>query len=499
MRIFKMQNAKEPKIINTSVWRCVLILLLIAGLFTSCELSTGLDDDNGLDSDSTMAAAEITSFTASDDQVSAGETVTLSWEVAGDNPITLTLEPGDIDLSGETSTEVTPEEETTYRLTAENEAGSDEAEVTVDVTTESGTTSGISITGLPDEAAANIAITDHNSVMQWVTDSRALSGLAPATYTVAAGVVQASGTSYLPDEDVQTITFGEGENVDIQVNYSEASGNLFETEPDVGACNEGALTTQAKERGLMSLNFIRALAGLPPVSYDSGDDEIVQKASLMFAANVEIDHTPPESWHCYSDEGADGAGQSNIAVGSGSVLPEDFITLWADDKGVPNLGHRRWLLDPFLPDVALGLVEGTPQTGDFSQATGSAIRVISGQDADISEISLPFVAYPRGEFPTRLLSKNWFMSFSVLADHDEKFNNSSSQIDFSGVEISVENESGSDLSVTEVNAAYTNYGLPNQLKWKVPGMEDNVEYTVTITGVIVNGESKDYSYTVNLK
>ncbi len=67
------------------------------------------------------------------------------------------------------------------------------------------------------------------------------------------------------------------------------------------------------------------------------------------------------------------------------------------------------------------------------------------------------------------------------------------------MEIRVENESGSDLSVTEVDVAYTNYGLPNQLKWKVPGMEDNVEYTVTITGVTVNGESKDYSYTVNLK
>lgn len=494
----KMNISKEHKVI----WRFALILLLAVGVFTSCEQSTGPGDDNGPNPDTSPTAPSITSFSASDELVPAGETVTLSWEVSGDSPMTLTLEPEGTDVSGETSAEVTPEEETTYRLVAENEGGNDEAEVTVSVIADGETAAEISITGLPGSVQANVAVTDHNTLMQWVTVAGALTGLAPSTYTVAAGVVHTSSTTYLPDDNIQTISLGADEIVNIQVNYSEASGSLYETDPDVGACDEGSLTQQAKERGLMSLNFIRTLTGLPPVGYDTGSDTMVQKASLMFASNTAIDHTPPESWHCYSDEGAEGAEKSNIGITAqnssiGSV-PEDFVTLWADDVNVPSLGHRRWLIDPFLPNVAVGLVEGTPQTGEYSHTAGAAIRVVPDQDADISGLPLSFVAYPRGDFPTRLFTNDWFLSFSVLADPGARFNNQM-QIDYSQTTISVEDENGSALSVTDVSSGHTPSGLPNQLKWKVSELEDNVKYTVTITGVIVNGESKDYSYTVNLK
>lgn len=473
---------------------------LIVLIFVSCETSTGPGDDSEADAD--PESPEITSFSASDELVPAGETVTLSWEVSGDEPITLILEPEGTDVTGETSIEITPDEETTYRLLAENESGNDEAEVTVGVIEAGETALKVIVVGVPDGAEANVAVTDHNNLMQWVPAGGVLTDLSPATYTVSASGVHASGTTYLPDEGIQTVSVDEGEIVNVQVNYSEATGSLYATDPDVGGCAEGELTAQAKERGRMSLNFVRVLVGLPPVAYDSGSDAMVQKASLMFAANNAIDHTPPESWHCYSDEGAEGAEKSNIGITAqnssiGSV-PGDFITLWADDVNVPSLGHRRWLIDPFLPDIAVGLVEGTPQTGEYSHAAGAAIRVVPDQDADISGLPLSFVAYPRGDFPTRLFTNDWFMSFSVLSDPGARFNNQT-QIDYSETTISVEDENGSALAVTDVSSDHTPSGLPNQLKWKVPELEDNVQYTITITGVTVNGVSEDFNYKINLK
>jgi len=494
-----INNSKQQYL---NLWYFILALLLIAGLLASCESLTGSKDDSDPDPDPDTNAARINSFSASDDLVPSGETVTLSWEVSGDAPVTLTLEPGGTDVSGQTETTVTPTETTTYRLIAENESGSDEAELTIDVIADGETAMEVTITGLPAGMDANIAVTDHESFMNWVTANEALTMLAPGTYTVAAAGVRVSGTTYLPNQDIQSVTVSDGQYVNLQVQYSEASGGIFATSPDVEACSEGTLTNQTRERGRMSLNFIRALVGLPAVDYDAGSDAMVQLASLMFAANSAISHDPPTNWHCYTQEGAEGAMLSNIGITAQNsdigAVPEDFVVLWADDEGVPSLGHRRWLIDPFLPDIAVGLVEGTPKTGQFSHAAGAALRVVPNQDADISGLALPFVAYPRGEFPTVLFTNDWYLSFSVLADPNARSGNHT-QVDYSSATVSVEDENGNALTVSNVASDHVTSGLPNQLKWKVNGLNDNQQYTVTISGVMVNGTAENYSYNVHLK
>ncbi|WP_041658097.1 CAP domain-containing protein [Marinithermus hydrothermalis] len=291
----------------------------------------------------------------------------------------------------------------------------------------------------------------------------------------------------------------------LTVQYAPASSGLYATPPDVPNCLEGSLTDEAKQRALYTLNFIRALVGLPPVGYDPASDPMVQKASLMFAANNAIDHFPPTSWACYTAEGAEGAKKSNLAIKSSSApitpLPGEFIVLWADDVNVSKLGHRRWLVDPFLKHVAFGLVDGSPLVGGAAFSVGSAIRVIYAEEADISNLALPFVAYPRGEFPTALLTNDWFFSFGVLADPSGRFNNG--DVDYSQAQIRVTDPSGAALSVTEVSFTDPNptsvMGLPNHLQWKVPGLQDGVTYTVTITNVRVNGTPQDFSYTVHLR
>lgn len=75
------------------------------------------------------AAPEISLFNSSSALVEAGSPVDLTWSVAGAE--SLTLNPGDIDVIGQTTISVTPDQTTTYTLTATNGFGSTSAEVEV--------------------------------------------------------------------------------------------------------------------------------------------------------------------------------------------------------------------------------------------------------------------------------------------------------------------------------------------------------------------------------
>ena len=77
-------------------------------------------------------APTISSFAASPDTLEAGQSSTLTWELAGGEATSVTI--SSIDEVTGNSTEVTPDETTTYTLTVRNESGSDSATQTITVT-----------------------------------------------------------------------------------------------------------------------------------------------------------------------------------------------------------------------------------------------------------------------------------------------------------------------------------------------------------------------------
>jgi hypothetical protein len=76
-------------------------------------------------------APTISSFTASSSSITAGQSVQLQWTQS--NAATLTLNPGNVNVSGQDPFPVTPVTTTTYTLTASNSAGTATATVTVNV------------------------------------------------------------------------------------------------------------------------------------------------------------------------------------------------------------------------------------------------------------------------------------------------------------------------------------------------------------------------------
>ena len=81
----------------------------------------------------TSSPPVINSFTAAPERVTAGEASVLSWHVQGSEPLSLTIDRGVGDVTGQSSAEVYPTSGTTYRLTASNPHGVDTRQVIVTV------------------------------------------------------------------------------------------------------------------------------------------------------------------------------------------------------------------------------------------------------------------------------------------------------------------------------------------------------------------------------
>ena len=99
------------------------------------------------------------------------------------------------------------------------------------------------------------------------------------------------------------------------------------------------------------------MAGLDPVRFSAALSKRAQKAALIMAANRSLSHYPPRSWKCWSKQGADAAGQSNLALSLPRMTAGGAIKLYVDDPGASNtvVGHRRWVLNPAAEVFGSGL------------------------------------------------------------------------------------------------------------------------------------------------
>lgn len=160
-------------------------------------------------------------------------------------------------------------------------------------------------------------------------------------------------------------------------------------------CDPGTIDADAHDDAMRRLNLYRWLVGLAPASTDWGNQELAQYAAVMFDAQGNISHEPPPSWSCWSAEGAEAAGNSNIALGYRS--PASTVDGYVGDEGVPSLGHRRWCLSPDLDDVGFGHYG----RGGAMWAFGSTRRARV----------LDFVAYPPpGPVPASIAPGEWSFS-----------------------------------------------------------------------------------------
>jgi uncharacterized protein YkwD len=262
--------------------------------------------------------------------------------------------------------------------------------------------------------------------------------------------------------------------------YSGAENTLSLTDADwsvgdIAACKAGTTSSAFKNATLRRVNFYRALAGLPNVTWSSsGSGAADAQAALLMAANSRLSHAPGTDWRCYTAAGKAGAGSSNLA---GGMDGPEAIDAYMDDGGGNNapVGHRRWILHPPRLEMASGDVPGW-----------NALYVFGKTGARPSGVN--FVAYPSpGFFPRDLLPRSRRWSFSVP------------NANFSGATVNV-TLGGAALAVTTL-PVQNGYG-DHTLVWELPRSgvpaTGDVALEVRVGNVVVGGSAQTYAYTTRV-
>lgn len=246
----------------------------------------------------------------------------------------------------------------------------------------------------------------------------------------------------------------------------------------VDGCVVGEESQASLTATLHTVNTLRSFAGIGPVSFDPALNHRALAAALMMRAAGDLSHTPGPDWPCYSDEGAQGAGTSNLFLGrSGAAAMVGYV----DDEGVGSLGHRRWLLDP-----------AAVQFGSGSTGTTNALTVVGSPSATPVPSGKVVAWPPSGWVPWPWIFKTW--SVALGGDLDSgTFDTSTAQ-----VQVFLDDD---PLAVTSVQTLDDGYGTGRTLSWDVAipntATRGDHELRVAISGVTRSGGQFPVEYTTN--
>ncbi|NVO20049.1 MAG: hypothetical protein HXX13_10135 [Bacteroidetes bacterium] len=241
------------------------------------------------------------------------------------------------------------------------------------------------------------------------------------------------------------------------------------------SCDEGGYSADAESKTLQRINYFRRMAGVwDSITFDPVKSTKCQKAALMMLANNTLNHHPPTTWSCYSADGAEAAGKSNLALGANST---DAISLYMQDPGSSNvdLGHRRWLLYSRAGVLGAG-----------STSASQCLWVIGGNR---TPDTLPeFIAWPpKGFVPAPLIYSRW--SFAIP------------NADFSTATLGMTDGSGASVTCKIISNTVTIYG-DNTIAWEPSGMKTNSAsdevYHINVANVLVDGIARSYNYDVTI-
>lgn len=247
----------------------------------------------------------------------------------------------------------------------------------------------------------------------------------------------------------------------------------------VAGRSAGVTTAAFKNDVLRRINFYRALTGLPgDISFDSVKSTKAQQAALMMSRNNSANHFPPTSWSCYTVDGAQAAGKSNLTLG---VYGPSAIDSYMSDPGVGNeiVGHRRWLLYSYAQSMGTGDIPG-----ESSYQSSNTLWVLGD-----FKTSTPaqFAAWPNsGYCPFPLMPKRWSLSYRGAG-----FASAVVTMKVAGVAVATSIISKTDNGYGDNTLVWTATGLPTSITADVP-------CTVTVSGITGSGIPTTFSYDVIL-
>jgi hypothetical protein len=246
-------------------------------------------------------------------------------------------------------------------------------------------------------------------------------------------------------------------------------------------CDPGETSAAFREAVALHINYFRAMAGVPAVVQLSSEyNRKAQQAALMMSANEKLSHSPSTDWLCYTAEGAQAAGRSNLCLGRYGPAA---ITGYMYDPGDGNyaVGHRRWILYPQTQWMGSGDI---PPVDDHRPA--NALWVFDEHMWEPRpETREEFVAWPPpGYVPYQVVFPRWSLAYAGA--------------DFSQATVTMRS-AGHGIPVT-VRPVVNGYG-ENTLVWE-PELptgsppQGDTAYDVTVSQVQTSGGQRTFSYQV---
>lgn len=282
--------------------------------------------------------------------------------------------------------------------------------------------------------------------------------------------------------------------------------DIYIRKPDAEKCFAGELKPTQRQKALEIINNMRSYHGLSQVEYKKEDDKLTSASALIGAVNKELSHQPPRSWKCFSEQAKEGSKTSNLYLSIANNFFEfkqigatgNDLIAFLIDEGEENLGHRRWILDPFLKDISYSRVDLIEMlNGAYQLTTASSLKVIDSRTNSAKNMRLDYVAYPYGNYPSQYFNKNWYLSFSLVLNKEDRTKNYN--IIFEKAKISVKDVFGKKLQIRNQGFDNSYYSVPNLLRWKVDGLTNNMVYKVKIENILVEGKSRKYEYSFKLQ
>lgn len=282
----------------------------------------------------------------------------------------------------------------------------------------------------------------------------------------------------------------------------------YARQPEVTApYSAGALSEYACNDALAYMNFLRAIAGLEPVSRSQIYDLRCQHGAALLAALDYADHNAPKP----ADMDQDFYDSAHLATTSSNIarfnwmrpsILREGLAYFARDDGdanLPVLGHRRWLLNPYMAETGFGLA---------NSETGMSYVVMYAHDFGNADAQWSEVLWPAaGAFPVELMHSN--LAWSVTLN-DEIYDAAHSDIQVTlteealGLSFTFDCGSGTGDGFCTVNTG--NYGggpcvifRPDFSGYDFTDYVQNQTWQVTLTGLRRrDGGSAEISYEVNM-
>jgi uncharacterized protein YkwD len=252
-------------------------------------------------------------------------------------------------------------------------------------------------------------------------------------------------------------------------------------------CTPGTTSDAFRAAIAQRINYFRAMAGVPAtVTLNAEYNRKAQAAALMMSRNNALNHTPPNTWLCYSSDGATAAGSSNLYL---SRYGPDAISGYMLDPGSGNsaAGHRRWILYPQTREMGSGDI---PPSGGYWSA--NALWVFDSHMWESRPATRePYVAWPPpGYVPYTVVYARWSFAYAGAT--------------LSGASVSM--TSGGANVPLSVATVVNGYG-ENTVVWIPNGMNDgsiwphpaaDTTYHVTIQNVVIGGQARSFAYDVTV-